>query len=105
MAINKADLGKMNELLANGATIAKIQRKYPKYEYWEIYWEVNDYSFLGKKRKITNRIIKIAKLKSPQERRDLADETKELLDELYSQLKFNSKKLIDIDRVLRKTNV
>ena len=102
MAIKKSDLGKMNELLANGTTIAEIQRRYPKYEYWEIYWEVNDYSFLGKKRKITNRINKIAKSKSPQERQDLAGETKELLDELYSQLKFNSKKLIEIDRVLRK---
>jgi hypothetical protein len=102
MAIKKADIEKMNELLANGSTIAAIQRKYPKYEYWEIYWEVKDYSFLGKKRKITNRIYKIAKSKSPQERRDLAGETKELLDELYSQLKINSKKLIEIDRVLRK---
>lgn len=102
MAIKKADLSKMNELLANGKTIAEIQRNYPKYEYWEIYWEVNDYSFLGKKRKITNRINKIAKSKSPQLRRDLADEAQKLLDGLYSQLKLNSKKLIEIDRVLRK---
>ena len=102
MAIKKADLSKMNELLANGKTIAEIQRNYPKYEYWEIYWEVNDYSFLGKKRKITNRINKIVKLKSPQLRRDLADEVQKLLDALYSQLKLNSKKLIEIDRVLRK---
>ncbi|MFA6055684.1 MAG: hypothetical protein WC769_09940 [Thermodesulfovibrionales bacterium] len=102
MAIKKADLEKMNELLANGTTIAAIQRKYPNYEYGEIYWEVKDYSFLGKKRKITNRINKIAKSKLPRVRRDLAGETKKLLDELYSQLKINSKKLIEIDRVLRK---
>ena len=43
MAIKKADLGKMNELLANGTTIAEIQRKYPKYEYWEIYWMMCGY--------------------------------------------------------------
>lgn len=102
VAIKKIDLEKMNELLMNGTTIAEIQRKFPKYDYWEVYWEVNDYSFLGKKRKITNRINKIAKSKVPQTRRELAIEARELLDELYSQLKINSKKLIEIDRVLRK---
>jgi len=51
---------------------------------------------------ITNRINKIAKSKSSSERREIAKETKEYLDELYSQLKINSKKLIEIDRVLRK---
>jgi hypothetical protein len=102
VTIKKTDLEKMNELLANGTTVADIQRKYPDYEYQEIYWEVSDYSFLGKKRSITNRINKIAKSKSPRERRNLANEAKKLLDEIYSQLKFNSKKLIEIDRVLRK---
>lgn len=102
MGIKKTDIQKMNELLANGTTIAEIQRQYPAYEYWQIYWEVNDYSFLGKKRMITNRINKIASSKSPQERQALADETKNLLDQLYSQLKVNSEKLIEIDRVLRK---
>lgn len=102
VAIKKIDLEKMNELLTNGTTIAEIQRRFPRYDYWEVYWEVSDYSFLGKKRKITNRINKIAKSKVPQTRRDLAKETRELLDELYSQLKINSKKLIEIDRVLRK---
>lgn len=102
MAIKKRDLEKMNGLLVQGTTVADIHRKFPKYDYWEIYWEVNDYSFLGKKRMITNRINKIAKTKVPQIRRDVAIETKELLDELYSQLKVNSKKLIEIDRILRK---
>lgn len=37
MTIKRTDLGKMNELLANGTIIADIQRKYPKYEYSEIY--------------------------------------------------------------------
>jgi hypothetical protein len=102
MGIKKAELEKMNEMLEKGATFAQIQRKFQKYDYWEIYWETNDYSFLGKKRMITNRINKIAKSKSPSERREIAKETKEYLDELYSQLKINSKKLIEIDRVLRK---
>jgi hypothetical protein len=102
MAIKRSHLEKMNEMLTNGTTIADIQRKFPKYDYWEVYWEINDYSFLGKKRKITNRINKIAKSKVPPVRRELATEAKELLDELYSQLKINSKKLIEIDRVLRR---
>ena len=102
MAIKKRDLEKMNEALMNGTTIADIQRNFPKYDYWEIYWEVNDYSFLGKKRMITNRINRIVQSKVPKERREIASQTKELLDQLYSQLKTNSKKLIEIDRVLRK---
>jgi len=105
VAIKKVELEKMNEMLSNGSTIAQIQRKYPMYDYWEIYWEINDYSFLGKKRMVTNRINKIASSKVPSERRKLATEAKEFLDELYSQLKINSKKLIEIDRVLRKENV
>ena len=102
MAIKKAELEKMNEMVTNGATIAQIHRKFEKYDYWAIYWEIKDYSFLGKKRMVTNRINKIANSKSSSERRKIAKETKELLDELYSQLKINSKKLIEIDRVLRK---
>ena len=62
----------MNDLLTKGTTIADIHRKFPKYDYWEIYYEVNDYSFLGKKRMITNRINKIAKSKKPSERRELS---------------------------------
>lgn len=102
MAIKKAELERMNDMLTNGATIAQIRRKFEKYDYWEIYWEINDYSFLGKKRMITNRINKISQSKSPSDRRKIANEAKELLNELYSQLKINSKKLIEIDRVLRK---
>ena len=102
MAVKKIDLTKMNDLVSKGTTIADIHRKFPKYDYWEIYWEVNDYSFLGKKRMITNRIKKIASSRQPAERRELATEAKELLDDLYSQLKINSKKLIQIDRILRR---
>ena len=112
MKIKKAELEKMNEMLEKGSTFAEIQRKFDRinnitgavktYDYWEIYWKTNDYSFLGKKRMITNRINKIAKSRSPSERRKIAKETKEFLNELYDQLKTNSKKLIEIDHVLRK---
>ena len=39
MAIKKAALEKMNELLTNGTTIAELQRRFKKYDYWEVYWE------------------------------------------------------------------
>lgn len=102
MGIKNRDLEKMNEALMNGTTIADIHRTFPQYDYWEVYWEVNDYSILGKKRMITNRINKIAQSKIPKDRRKIAAETKDLLSQLYSQLKKNSKKLIEIDRALRK---
>ena len=102
MAIHKRDLAEMNDLLAKGKTIAQIAKKYPQYDYWEIYWEVNDFSFLGKKRTITNRLKKIVTTKTRADREVLAEEAQDLLDELYERLKSNSKKLIVIDRVLRK---
>lgn len=102
MAIKKYELEKMNELLANGSTIAAIAKKLPAYGYWEIYWEVNDFSFLGKKRTITNRINQLTKSKNRKERERLAKEAKALITELYKYLKTNSKKLTEIDRVLRK---
>lgn len=101
MAIKKSELEKMNEMLTNGATIAKIHRKFDQYDYWEIYCEVNDYSFLGKKRMVTNRINKIAKSKTPSERQKISKEAKILLNELYAQLKINSKKLYKIARTIR----
>lgn len=102
MAISKHELDEMNEALKNGRTIAQLAKKYPQYDYWEIYWEVNDASFLGKKRTLTNRIKKLATTKTLAEREVLAEEAQELLNELYNHLKSNSKKLIEIDRVLRK---
>jgi len=102
MTIKKNELTKMNNLLAHGATIADLANKFPKYDYWEIYWEVHDFSFLGKKRTITNRLKKIVSTKSQKKRQELAEEAQVLLNELYESLKTNSKKLIQIDRVLRK---
>ncbi|GKV98938.1 MULTISPECIES: hypothetical protein [Pectobacterium] len=102
MPIKKHDLDKMNEAIKNGSTISNLAKKYQEYDYWEIYWEVNDASFLGKKRTITNRIKKLITTKTIAEREILAEEAQALLDELYDNLKNNSKKLIDIDRILRK---
>ena len=102
MAINKRDLKEMNDLLGKGKTIAQIAIKYPDYDYWEIYWEVNDVSFLGKKRAVTNRLKKLVTTNVKAEREALADEAQEMLNDLYDTLKSNSKKLIDIDRVLRR---
>lgn len=100
--ISKHELEEMNGALKNGRTIAQIAKKYPQYDYWQIYWEVNDESFLGKKRTITNRIKKLVSTKIKAERELLAEEAQELLNELYDHLKRNSKKLIELDRVLRK---
>lgn len=102
MPIKKHELDEMNEALKNGKTIAQLAKKYSQYDYWEIYWEVNDASFLGKKRTLTNRIKKLASTKTKAEREVLAEEAQALLNELYDHLKHNSKKLIEIDRVLRK---
>jgi (p)ppGpp synthase/HD superfamily hydrolase len=101
MAIKKHELEKMNAMLENGSTIAEIAKKYSQYDYWEIYWEVSDFSFLGKKRSITNRLNKLVSNKNRNEREEIAKEAKDLLDELYKQLKINSKKLIEIDHILR----
>lgn len=101
MSISKIQLGEMNDLLAKGKKITDLAKKYPQYEYWEIYWQVNDYSFLGKKRTITNRLKRLVKEKTMEKREQTAEEAQELLNELYDQLKRNSAKLIEIDRILR----
>lgn len=102
MPIKNYELDKMNEALRNGSTISKLAQKYKQYDYWEIYWEVSDASILGKKRTITNRIKKLVSTRKKEDREVLAEEAQELLNELYEQLKGNSKKLVDIDRILRR---
>lgn len=101
MAIHKAELEVMNDLLAKGKSISDLAKEYPQYDYWEIYWQVNDYSILGKKRSITNRLKRLVKEKTSTEREATAAEAQELLDDLYALLKHNSAKLLEIDRVLR----
>ncbi|MEX8518692.1 MAG: hypothetical protein AB3X44_09285 [Leptothrix sp. (in: b-proteobacteria)] len=101
MTIPKHELEEMNDLLSKGKTIAEIAMKFSNYDYSEIYWQVNDYSFLGKKRTISNRLKKLVDTKVQADRQMIADEAKTLLDEMYKQLKTNSAKLIEINRVLR----
>tara|TARA_R110001606_G_C14953280_1_gene600875 strand:+ start:167 stop:475 length:309 start_codon:yes stop_codon:yes gene_type:complete len=102
MAIDKKELEEMNGLVSQGVKISEVAEKYPNYSYWEIYWEVSDYSFMGKKRMLTNRINSLAKSNKSSDREEIAEQAKALLNELYDSLKNNSKKLIEIDRVLRK---
>jgi molybdopterin converting factor small subunit len=102
MPIRKSILKEMNDHLKQGKTIADLAKQYPQYDYWEIYWEVDDYSFLGKKRMITNRLKKIRDENNISKRNELIDEIEDLLSQLYDRLKRNSKKLIEIDRILRK---
>jgi hypothetical protein len=102
MAIPKAELEVMNDLISKGKNIADLAKAYPEYDYWEIYWSVNDYSILGKKRSITNRLNQLAKNNTKEDREKFVAEAQQSLNELYELLKSNSSKLLEIDRVLRK---
>ena len=102
MAIPKAELETMNDLISKGKNIADLSKKFPQYDYWEIYWSINDYSILGKKRSITNRLNSLVTKASKKDRQIIAAEKQGLLNELYELLKSNSAKLLDIDRILRK---
>ena len=100
MAIKKHELEKMNSLLESGVNIADIAKKYKDYDYWEIYFAVNDFSLIGKKRMITNRLNKLKKRATKEEKEKLIGEIKQQLDEIYDLSKKNGKKLIDINKVL-----
>lgn len=77
MAIPTNELGKMNEMLEHGKTIADIYREYDrKYDYWEIYGNVNSYSMLGAKRKITNRLDKLQSGLTKPERNQVVKQIK-----------------------------
>ena len=102
MAVSKQDLEKMNDPLSKGTNIADLAKSFPHYEYWEIYWEVSDYSLLGKKRSISNRLKRLRGELMPESRNAVVDEIVELLNQIYVQSKTNGKKLIDIDKVLRR---
>jgi len=102
MSIPKNDLEEMNNLLTKGSNISDLVKKYPAYDYVEIYTSVNNNSILGKKRMVTNRINSLVNKSSKNERKKLSLEAKEILDELYKLLKINSSKLIDIEKISRK---
>jgi (p)ppGpp synthase/HD superfamily hydrolase len=100
MSIKQHELTEMNDLVSKGKTIADLAKSYPQYGYWEIYWAVNDYSFLGKKRALTNRLKKLVVTQDKNARKEIADEAQELLNDLYKQLKGNSAKLVEISKIL-----
>lgn len=102
MTIAAHDLKEMNQLLESGVNISDIAEKYPSYDYWEIYGSVNDYSLLGRKRIITNRLNSISKSTSKSERAELVNEVKVLVTEMYELAKSNGKKLVDISKVLKR---
>lgn len=103
MVIPKATLKKMNDYIAKGETISSLQKRFPKYPYWEIYWAVNDFSILGKKRSISNRLKKLEGQRlTKSEKTKLIKEIRENLDGIYKISKNNGKKLIDIGKILSK---
>ena len=102
MTIPKATLDEMNGLISKGKTIAYIANENPDYDYWEIYCQVNDSSFLGKRRVISNRLKKMVATTNKAGREELSIEINSIVDDLYGYLKTNSKKLFQIGRVLSK---
>lgn len=102
MSIAPHELKDMNQLLESGINISDIAAKYPRYDYLEIYTSVKDYSLLGKKRIITNRLNAIRKSTSKAERSELLDEIQELITEMYNLTKSNGKKLVDISKILNR---
>ncbi|MCF1489289.1 hypothetical protein LZ838_18255 [Pseudomonas sp. AA27] len=102
MTIAAHDLKEMNQLLESGVNISEIAEKFPSYDYLEIYGSVNDYSLLGRKRIITNRLNSIKKSTSKSERIELIEEVNRLVIEMYELAKSNGKKLVDISKVLKR---
>jgi hypothetical protein len=103
MAIPDKTREEMKKLLDNGKTYAQIHQKYPEYGYWGILSEVGQKSIFGKKKMITSRLNKLKAARTQEERAEIVEEAKGLLNELYDQLKTNSKKLADIETLIRGT--
>ena len=91
----------MNEMIEAGKTIADVCRAYPQNTYLDVYRSVSDYSLLGKKRSITNRMTKLKQSNLAQaERTKLVNQVNKLVAEIYSLSKKNGNKLSDIMTVL-----
>ena len=101
MTIKKSDLKEMNYAIKNGDTIVNVAKQYPQYDYMEIYWNLSDTSFRGKKTMITNALNRAKSERKVSVRNEEIDYAKKLINELYRQLRANSKKLRDIDKVMR----
>ena len=102
MAIPKHELTEMNRLLESGMNISDIWSKYRQYDYWEIYWSVSDFSLLGKKRIITNRLNSVRSESSKVKREELLNEINSLVTEMYELTKKNGKKLVDIGKTINR---
>lgn len=103
MAIPQHELKEMNRLLEGGMNISDIWSKYSKkYGYWEVYWSVNDFSLLGKKRIITNRINSARRATTQAERDKLLKEVQSLVTEMYELTKKNGKKLVEIGKIIER---
>ncbi|OLU33559.1 hypothetical protein BVH06_09055 [Pseudomonas sp. PA27(2017)] len=92
----------MNLLLDRGMNISSIWEKFPHYDYWEIYWSVSDFSLLGKKRIITNRINSVRCATTKVERDKLLSEINSLVTEMYKLTKRNGKKLVEIGKIINR---
>jgi len=102
MTIPQHELKEMNRLLEGGMNISSIWEKYQKYDYWEIYWSVSDFSLLGKKRIITNRINSARRATTKAERDELLNEISSLVTEMYELTKRNGKKLVEIGKIINR---
>ena len=61
MAIPKSVLAEMENLLSKGKNVSDTAKKSPLFECSEVYYSLSDYSILGKKRMITNRLRSLVK--------------------------------------------
>lgn len=102
MTIAQHELKDMNQMLESGVNISQIAVKYPSHDYWEIYGSVKDYSLLGKKWIITNRLNTLRDSTTKAERSDLIEEIDTLITEMYNLTKSNGKKLVEISEVLNR---
>lgn len=102
MAIPQHEIKEMNRLLESGQNISDIWSKYKQYDYWEVYCNVSDYSLLGKKRKITNRINSARTASTSAEREKLLDEVNALVTEIYELTKKNGGKLVEISKIVNR---
>lgn len=101
MAVSDNDLQEMNKLISYGKNISDLSRQFPQYDYWDIYWSVNDYSIQGKKRSVTNRIEKLrSSTISNDEKEQILNEIQGTVNDLYEMLKENGKKLVEIGQII-----
>lgn len=101
MAVSDNDLQEMNRLISCGKKISDLARQFPQYDYLDIYWSVNDYSILGKKRSVTNRIEKLrSSTISNDEKEQILNEIQETVNDLYEMLKANGEKLVEIGQII-----